>query len=115
MDSAPALRVIDTFGVSHFAAGPILPAVVERTLTALETPSRRLWAVDLGDTQWSVLSTPTDTATLHLVWPAGAEDPLLDFAATVDFAAAILAHFSGAGRTGAGPQYGAPPVARPVF
>ena len=93
MDSAPALRVIDTFGVSHFAAGPILPAVVERTLTALETPSRRLWAVDLGDTQWSVLSTPTDTATLHLVWPAGAEDPLLDFAATVDFAAAILAHF----------------------
>ncbi|WP_281683745.1 sigma-54 interaction domain-containing protein [Thalassobaculum salexigens] len=93
MDTSPSIRLLAADGTPVFTDGPRLPDAVDRALTAAD-PDRRIWSVDLGDTVWSVLSCHTASGVaLHLVWPAGAEDPVVDFAASVDFAHEILAHF----------------------
>jgi transcriptional regulator with PAS, ATPase and Fis domain len=93
MDTAPSIRLIDTDGIPIFTDGPRLPDGVERALPAA-THGERIWSVDLDDSVWSVLSRRSDTGiALHLVWPSGSEDPVLDFAVSVDFAPEILAHF----------------------
>lgn len=93
MDTSPSIRLLRSDGSLVFADGPRLPTAVDRALTEAD-PTRRIWSVDLGDTVWSVLSRHSDSGIgLHLVWPAGAEDPVVDFAASVDFAHEILAHF----------------------
>ncbi|MDF1794541.1 MAG: sigma 54-interacting transcriptional regulator [Thalassobaculaceae bacterium] len=93
MDTPPSIRLLQADGAPLFSDGPRLPDAVDRALAAAN-PARRIWSVDLGDTVWSVLSRRSgDGVALHLVWPAGSEDPVVDFAASVDFAHEILAHF----------------------
>ncbi|MEQ8586059.1 MAG: sigma 54-interacting transcriptional regulator [Thalassobaculaceae bacterium] len=93
MNTAPSIRLIDPTGARIFADGPHLPEEVERAL-ATTTGGDRIWSVDMGDTVWSALSRRSEAGIgLHLVWPAGREDPVVDFAASVDFAHEILAHF----------------------
>ncbi len=89
-----SLRVIDGTGRVAFAAGRPLPDDVERALPNHDD-GQRTWSVDLGDSVWSVLSCPGggDGAVLHIVWPSGAEDPVVDFAGSVAFAHEIFAHF----------------------
>lgn len=93
MNTPPSIRLLAHDGATLFADGPVLPGDVEVALDAAD-PERRIWSVDLGDTVWSVLSRYAESGSaLHLVWPAGNEDPVVDFAASVDFAHEILAHF----------------------
>ena len=93
MDTPTSIRLTDADGRITFSAGRPLPRDVESALAAWAR-DHRSWSVDLGDSAWSVLSTGSGSgATLHLVWPRGAEDPVVDFAASVDFAPEIFAHF----------------------
>ena len=55
--------------------------------------ARRLWTAKHADRTWSILSIPSAAAVLHMLWPGGDEDPLADFAGSVDFAHDILSHF----------------------
>jgi len=90
MDTRPLLRV--TAAGRFLARSGALPTEIDRALLAA-SGGRRLWSVAAEGQTWSVLSLPTPDAAVHLIWPAGAEDPLVDFAGTVEFAAEILSHF----------------------
>jgi transcriptional regulator with PAS, ATPase and Fis domain len=91
MNTHPFLVAISTDGRVLHQDAPLGPGV-EAALRA-SGAVRRLWTFDQADRTWSILSIPSDRAVLHMLWSGGAEDPLADFAGSVDFAHDILSHF----------------------